>query len=84
MLFHVTHTHDYSTCFTHVPEKTKIFNGIVDAANANGVTIHGRYVNRMEHTTFFILEADSFEQIDAAFVAVLEFGHFEITPVIKK
>jgi len=38
----------------------------------------------MEHTAFFILEADTFEAIDATFDAVLEFGHFEITPVIKK
>ena len=85
MLFHVTHTHDYSTCTTHVPEKMKVFgNGITDAAKANGVTIHGRYSNRMEHTAFFILEADTFEAIDATFDAVLEFGQFEITPVIKK
>ncbi|MDA0361726.1 MAG: hypothetical protein O3A45_01830 [Proteobacteria bacterium] len=57
---------------------------MVDTATANGATIRWRYANRMEHITFFILEVDSFEQIDLAFDAVIWFGHFEITPVIKK
>ena len=46
--------------------------------------IHANYVNRLEHKGYMVVEADSFEQIDAAFDSVLEMGHFEVTPVMQR
>lgn len=39
---------------------------------------------RLEHKGYMVVEADSFEQIDAAFDPVLEMGHFEVTPVMQR
>ncbi|MDB4203048.1 hypothetical protein N9767_01565 [Planktomarina temperata] len=49
-----------------------------------GLKIHANYVNRLEHKGYMVVEADSFEQIDAAFDPVLEMGHFEVTPVMQR
>jgi hypothetical protein len=74
MLFMITMTHDYSTCQTHDPE----------SLSDHGLKIHANYVNRLEHKGYMVVEADSFEQIDAAFDPVLEMGHFEVTPVMQR
>ena len=51
----------------------------------HGLKIHANYVNRHEkHKGYMVVEADSFEQIDAAFDPVLEMGHFEVTPVMQR
>jgi len=31
-----------------------------------------------------VLEADTFEQLDAAFDPILEMGNFEVTPIVEK
>ena len=49
-----------------------------------GIKVHANYVNRLEHKGYMVVEADSFEQIDAAFDPVLEMGHFEVTPVMQR
>jgi hypothetical protein len=50
----------------------------------HGVKVHGHYSNRLEHTNFIVCEADTFEQLDAAFDPILEMGNFEVTPVVKR
>ena len=50
----------------------------------HGVKVHAQYSNRLEHTLFIVCEADSFEALDAAFDPILEMGHFEVTPVVKR
>ena len=46
--------------------------------------MHSHYANRLEHTNFIVCETDSFESLDAAFDPILEMGHFEATPVMKR
>jgi len=48
------------------------------------VKVHNMYSNRLEHTLFIVCEADSFEQLDAAFDPILEMGHLEVTPVMER
>ena len=46
--------------------------------------VHEMYSNRLEHTLFIVCEADSFEALDQAFDPILEMGHLEVTPVMKR
>ncbi|MDA8684710.1 hypothetical protein N9747_10345 [Planktomarina sp.] len=46
--------------------------------------VHAQYSNRLEHVLFIVCEADTFEQLDAAFDPILEMGNFEVTPVMKR
>ena len=46
--------------------------------------VHAQYSNRLEHTLFIVCEADTFEALDAAFDPILEMGHLEVTPVMKR
>ena len=48
------------------------------------IEVHGHYSNRLEHTNFIVCEAETFEQLDAAFDPILEMGNFEVTPVMKR
>ena len=84
MLFVVKLTHDYSTCQAHHPEKFSLFRDTLANVKDHGIKVHGHYSNRLEHTNYMILEAETFEQLDAAFDPILEMGHFEITPVIQR
>ncbi len=84
MLFVVKLTHDYSTCQAHHPEKFPLFRDTLANVKEHGIKVHGHYSNRLEHTNYMILEAETFEQLDAAFDPILEMGHFEITPVIQR
>lgn len=84
MLFIIQSTHDYSTCQTHHPEKAPIFKNTLANLGAHGVTVHAQYSNRLEHKLFIVCETDSFEAIDSAFDPILEMGHYEVTPVMKR
>ena len=84
MLFVVKLTHDYYTCQAHHPEKFPLFRDTLANVKDHGIKVHGHYSNRLEHTNYMILEAETFEQLDAAFDPILEMGHFEITPVIQR
>ena len=82
MIVHVTWSHSYETCGAHDAETAKINRQAYDTASEKGVTVHSIYSNRPEHTMFMILEADTFEQIDAFFDPLLEMGTGEVTPVV--
>jgi hypothetical protein len=84
MLFMITSSHDYSTCQTHHPEKGPLFKDTLANLGKHGVKVHNMYSNRLEHTLFIVCEADSFEQLDAAFDPILEMGHLEVTPVMER
>ena len=84
MLFHISATHSYDTCTAHNPDKRAVQTAAFAAAAEHGVKIHFQVVNRLEHNIFLLVEADSMESIDAMFDPILEFGHFEITPAIKR
>ena len=84
MLFMVKLTHDYTTCQAHHPKKFPLFRETLAKVSDHGIKVHGSYSNRLEHTSFMILEADTFEQLDAAFDPILEMGNFDVTPVVKR
>lgn len=84
MIFIVQYTHDYTTCTAHDAVGQKALASIPERAPDLGVTIKARYANRLEHTTFFVIQAESMESIDSLFDPVLEMGNWEITPVIEK
>ena len=84
MLFMIQHTHDYSTCQTHHPENGPNFKETLANLGNHGVKVHEMYSNRLEHTLFIVCEADSFEALDQAFDPILEMGHLEVTPVMKR
>ncbi len=83
MYFVVKHTHNYSTCQAHVPESVAAMGDIVTRAPEHNVQVHARYGNRLEHTNFYVIEADSMEDINALFDPVLELGDWDLTPVMK-
>ena len=84
MYFVIQHRHDYSTCQAHNPETAIAMGDLVTNASKHNIVVQGRYSNRLEHTNFYIMEANGMEDIDALFDPVLELGSWEITPVIKK
>ena len=84
MLFMVKVTHDYSTCQVHHPTKADLYKNTLTNLGDHGIKVHGQYSNRLIHTNFIICETDSFESLDAAFDPILEMGHFEATPVMKR
>ena len=75
-------THDYPTCQAHHPEKFPLLRDALANVGKRGYKVHASYSNRLEHTSFMIREADTFEQLDAAFDPILEMGNFEVGPVV--
>ena len=84
MFFHITGSHSYDTCYTHDSEKQDVQKAAFGDAEKHGVKIHFNCVNRLSHTTFMLVEADTFEAVDAFFDPILELGHFEISPVLNR
>ena len=84
MLFMVKVTHDYSTCQAHHPNKADLYKNTLASLGDHGIKVHGQYSNRLIHTNFIICETYGFEALDAAFDPILEMGHFEATPVMKR
>ena len=84
MLFMVTHTHDYQTCGTHIPEISGILRELTKNKPENRIQIVSAYGNRLVHKLFMVIEADSMEDIDAHFDPVLEIGNYDIVPIMKR
>ena len=84
MFFHITGSHSYDTCHVHDSEKVSVQKAAFGSAEKHGVIIHYNVVNRLTHTTFLLAEADTYEAIEAVFDPILELGHYEIVPVVKR
>ena len=83
MLFHATHTHSYQTCHAHdEARKAKIMEA-VKSADESGLKIHSIHVDPPGHVGFFLLEADTMEQIVQFFDPMLELGDTDIRPVMS-
>ena len=83
MLFHATHTHSYQTCHAHdEARKTKIMEA-VKSTEESGLKIHSIHVDPPGHVGFFLLEADTMEQIVQFFDPMLELGDTDIRPVMS-
>jgi hypothetical protein len=84
MLFMITSKHDYSTCQANHPENNQHFRDTLSNLGDHGIKVHAMYSNRLQHTAFIVCEADSMEQLDAGFSPILDFGNFEVTPVMER
>ena len=83
MLFHATHTHSYQTCHAHdEARKAKIMEA-VKSADESGLKIHSIHVDPPGHVGYFLLEADTMEQIMQFFDPMLELGDTDIRPVMS-
>ena len=83
MLFHATHTHSYQTCHAHdEARKAKIMEA-VKLTEESGLKIHSIHVDPPGHVGFFLLEADTMEQIVQFFDPMLELGDTDIRPVMS-
>ena len=83
MLFHATHKHSYQTCHAHdETRKSKIMEAI-KSADGSGIKIHSIHVDPPGHVGYFLLEADTMEQIVQFFDPMLELGDTDIHPVMS-
>ena len=83
MLFHATHTHSYQTCHAHdEARKAKIMEA-VKSGDSSGLKIHSIHVDPPGHVGYFLLEADTMEQIVQFFDPMLELGDTDIRPVMS-
>ena len=83
MLFHATHTHSYQTCHAHDENRKAKVVEAVQASEEIGIKIHGIYVDPPGHSAYFVLEADTMEQVVQFFDPMLELGDTDIHPVMS-
>jgi len=83
MLFHATHTHSYQTCHAHDENRKAKVVEAVQASEEIGIKIHGIYVDPPGHSAYFVLEADTMEQVVQFFDPMFELGDTDIHPVMS-
>ena len=83
MLFHATHTHSYQTCHAHDEDRKAKVVEAVQASEEIGIKIHGIYVDPPGHSAYFVLEADTMEQVVQFFDPLLELCNTDIHPVMS-
>jgi len=83
MLFHATHTHSYQTCHAHDEDRKAKVMEAVQSAGDIGINIIGIFVDPPGHVAYFVLEAESMEQIVQFFDPLLELGDTDISPVMS-
>ena len=83
MLFHATHSHSNQTCHAHdEARKAKVMEA-VQSSEKIGIKIHGIYVDPPGHKGYFVLEANTMEQVVQFFDPMLELGDTDIRPVMS-
>ena len=82
MLFHITQTYSPTNCSAHDPERQAAFRQTMATAADRGVQIKGAYVDGLGHSTFIVVEAESALALARVFYPVLEFGHYNVRPVV--
>ena len=82
MLFHITHTHSPEMCPRHDTTKTRnTWGKTFYKAENSGIKLLASYVDAPAHTVYFIVEADSAENITKFLDPVLTMGSAQIRPV---
>lgn len=82
MLFHITHTHRAENCSAHKPQRQANFGKVMSGADDVGVTIHGAYADAPGHAVYIVAEAGDALDIARLLDPVLEYGHYEVRPVV--
>jgi hypothetical protein len=87
MLFVITLEHPPELCLArkeYVPEAKRWQDSLEERAKSLGIKIHGAYVSTIEHTFYFILEADDVRAISEFFSPPFLTHHkARISPVIE-
>ena len=82
MLFHITHSHNELTCPI---EDTSLFlnsfGAVVDSLEANNVTVIGAWIDGPGHKSFYIIDAESADDIHNGLHPIIARGTAVITPV---
>ena len=81
MLFHVTHTHGYETCMAHDEDAKVKFSETI--SKKSEVKVHGVYADPPGHQIFMILEADTMEQLVKFLNPIIDFGDYNIRPILN-
>ena len=83
MLFHIIHTHAYSTCMAHDEKNKTKFSQTISNAEKLGVKVYGVYADPPGHQIFMIVETDTMEQIVKFLDPIIDFGDYDIRPVLN-
>ncbi len=83
MLFHITHTHGYETCMAHNQENKTKFSQAISRAKELEIKVHGVYADPPGHQIFMVLEADTMEQLVKFLNPIIDFGDYDIRPVLN-
>ena len=83
MLFHITHTHGYTTCMAHDEEGKTKFSQTIATAEESGVKVHGVYADPPGHQIFMVVETDTMEQLVKFLDPIIDFGDYDIRPVLN-
>ena len=83
MLFHITHTHGYETCMAHNQDSKAKFSQTIDNAKESGVKVYGVYADPPGHQIFMVVETDTMEQLVKFLDPVIDFGDYDIRPVLN-
>tara|TARA_Y100000590_G_scaffold464135_1_gene632851 strand:+ start:3594 stop:3878 length:285 start_codon:yes stop_codon:yes gene_type:complete len=83
MLFHATHKHSYQTCHAHDEDRKAKIMEAIQSTEKSGLKIHSIHVDPPGHVGYFLLEADTMEQIVSFFDPMLELGDTDIRPVMS-
>jgi hypothetical protein len=82
MLFHVTHTHTWESCPYHDPEKAKAtFGAALSGIADTGAKLVGAWVDPPAHKMFFVIDAETVQQVEAAMAPIIDIGLAETRPV---
>ena len=83
MLFHVTHTHGYTTCMAHDGIAKTNFSQTISNAEESGVKVHGVYADPPGHQIFMVVETDTMEQLVKFLDPIIDLGDYEVRPVLN-
>ena len=83
MLFHVTHTHGYETCMAHDETSKAKFMQTISNAEESGVKVLGLYADPPGHQIFMVIETETMEQLVKFIDPVIDFGDYDIRPVLS-
>ena len=82
MIFHVYHFHNELTCPINDTDLfLSSFGSVVDSLEANNVTVIGAWIDVPGHKSFYIIDAESADDIHNGLHPIIARGTAVITPV---
>tara|TARA_B100001175_G_scaffold7774_1_gene6174 strand:- start:271 stop:561 length:291 start_codon:yes stop_codon:yes gene_type:complete len=82
MIFHVYHFHNELTCPINDTDLfLSSFGSVVDSLEANNVTVIGAWIDGPGHKSFYIIDAESADDIHNGLHPIIARGTAVITPV---